>query len=117
MAPPRREQFYIASVRLKAFKSVGDTAVEYSALSPRLNAVVGHNGAGKSNLLDAICFAAGCPASILRVRTLAELRCNAATAAQTEVAVEVRSTSDRKAVHKLSAVLTPEGTFHRSDYS
>ena len=43
--------------------------------------------AGKSNVLDAICFATGCPASVLRVTTLKEL-------VHQDLAVEVRSNID-----------------------
>jgi DNA repair protein SbcC/Rad50 len=43
----------IASLRLENFKSYADTSIEFT---PGINAIVGHNGAGKSSILEAIGF-------------------------------------------------------------
>lgn len=106
---PHRQHFYIAAVQAKAFKSVGDEPVHYEAFSPYLNAVVGANGAGKSNLLDAICFGAGCH-SRSGGTTFKEMRSTDARASQTEVNIHIRC-RNTSCKHQITAVLTPQGSF------
>lgn len=79
--PSAQTRCTISSVRVKAFKSfAGDVTVNLNdaitgtaAGGGSLLAVAGRNGAGKSSLLEAICFACGCSPGFLRVKTLAEL--------------------------------------------
>lgn len=48
---------YISSLRLRNFKSFGKpTTLDFS---PGLNCIIGANGSGKSNTLDALCFVLG----------------------------------------------------------
>ncbi|MBX2999351.1 MAG: SMC family ATPase [Caldilineaceae bacterium] len=55
LAPPTKETHpvQIRSLRLENFKSYADTLIEFTAGT---NAIVGHNGAGKSSILEAIGF-------------------------------------------------------------
>ncbi|KAK9813274.1 hypothetical protein WJX72_011762 [[Myrmecia] bisecta] len=86
---------HLVRLQLKAFKSVGNDWLQL-ALSPGLTGVTGHNGAGKSNLLSAVCFALACSPSTLGVAKLADLQCTDA--------------DEERATHTISAALTPEGT-------
>ena len=54
-------------------RGVGGSSVDHSFEYGRLKHATCVHGPGKSNVLDAICFASGCPASALRVKTLKEL--------------------------------------------
>ena len=64
----------IAEVRITGFKSVSKRLAFKVPAGP-LIAVIGKNGAGKSNILDALLFAAACPTKMLGVRSLTDLRC------------------------------------------
>lgn len=78
--------WHIAAVRLRSFKSF--SAARFSQVqlpSCRFVGILGANGSGKSNLMEAIMFAAGCPATALRVRTLRELASSDAADAVREV--------------------------------
>ena len=64
----------ISKLHVKGFKSIGKR--QLTVLFPRgLSAIVGPNGIGKSNLLDAICFVCGCSIATLGVRRLDDLLC------------------------------------------
>jgi len=68
---------------VRAFKSFGGLAASVYRFPPGaadgaqhgsgVTCLLGHNGSGKSALLEALCFALGAPASVLRVRLLREL--------------------------------------------
>ena len=64
---------YLSALRVKAFKSVGPEWLEVP-LDKGLLCLVGANGSGKSSLLDAICFAAGCAPTAFGVPNLADLQ-------------------------------------------
>lgn len=49
---------YISKIELRGFKSFGNTKVTIP-LSKGLTAIVGPNGMGKSNIIDALCFVLG----------------------------------------------------------
>lgn len=49
---------YLTSLVIDGFKSYGKR-VELNGFDPEFNAITGFNGTGKSNILDAICFALG----------------------------------------------------------
>ena len=64
---------HLSALRVKAFKSVGAEWLEVP-LGKGLSCLVGANGSGKSSLLDAVCFAAGCAPSTFGVSKLADLQ-------------------------------------------
>lgn len=57
--------WHLASIQVKAFKSFSRPA-SFSIGSSGLVGIVGPNGCGKSNLLEAVCFACGCSTAVLR---------------------------------------------------
>jgi RecF/RecN/SMC N terminal domain len=69
-------RFYISRLRVKSFKSFGKSYVQFTFHSRYLVAVVGPNGCGKSNLLEAIAFAIGLPTEGMRVKSFKDLRNN-----------------------------------------
>lgn len=70
----RGSRWFISSVEARAFKSVGSCRLTVP-FNPGLTCIVGANGSGKSNLLDAVCFACGSSPSLVGVRRLADLQC------------------------------------------
>ena len=63
--------FYVSELRLSHFRSFGpEVALQ---LRPGLNVIVGANGTGKSNSLDALLFALCQDTSALRCRSWAEV--------------------------------------------
>ena len=64
----------ISNVKVRAFKSVGKAHLQVE-LGSGLTCIVGPNGTGKSNFLDAVCFACGYSAAVLGVQRLADLQC------------------------------------------
>ena len=71
-APPSSEMPYITSVSVENFKSFRDKDVIPLPARGFL-CIAGANGAGKSNLLDAVCFALGAPPILLRAKKLSDL--------------------------------------------
>jgi recombinational DNA repair ATPase RecF len=69
----RCSRWHLSAVRVRGFKSFGSSWVHVPLPSAHLVGLLGPNGSGKSNLLEAVLFAVGCPATTLRVRTLREL--------------------------------------------
>jgi ABC-type glutathione transport system ATPase component len=57
--------WHLASIQVKAFKSFSRSA-SFNLDSSGLVGIVGPNGCGKSNLLEAVCFACGCSTAVLR---------------------------------------------------
>jgi chromosome segregation ATPase len=70
--------WHVSCVRVRAFKSfAAHHETEFTVASPWLVGITGPNGSGKSSLLEAIAFACGAPASVLRAPVLRAL-CNTA---------------------------------------
>ncbi|GLC34254.1 hypothetical protein PLESTF_000823600 [Pleodorina starrii] len=82
---PSSGRWHLASIRVRGFKSFGPSWVTAPLPSANLVGILGPNGSGKSNLLEAVLFAVGCPATTLRVRTLRELASSDATNSPCEV--------------------------------
>ncbi len=69
---------YISKVEMRGFKSFGNTKVSIP-LSKGLTAIVGPNGNGKSNIVDALCFVLGwMSAKIMRAERFSDLLFNGA---------------------------------------
>lgn len=64
----------IRSVKIVGFKSIA-SSVQFDIPAGPLIAITGANGVGKSNIIDAILFAAACPTKLLGVQSLSALRC------------------------------------------
>ena len=73
----------LSSVALQNFKSFKEKT-QFPVPSGQLIGIVGPNGCGKSNLLEAMCFATGCPVADMRAKLLKDLQC---TDAPTQVVV------------------------------
>lgn len=69
----RCQRWSVESVEVRAFKSFGSSWTHYDFGSRHSVAIVGQNGCGKSNLLEALAFASGCSASVLRARELKDI--------------------------------------------
>ncbi len=83
----------LSAIELRDFRSYASAHAE---LGPGLTVVHGRNGAGKSNLLEAICF--GCTARSPRTRNDRELIRFGASAAR----VSLRLTNERRGEHELT---------------
>ena len=66
------KQLFISSVEIEGFKSIR-APLRLKLEEDQLIGIVGANGSGKSNILDAVCFALA-PLTPLRVKVLSELR-------------------------------------------
>jgi chromosome segregation protein len=76
----------LSGVTLQNFKSFKERT-QFLVPGGQLIGIVGPNGCGKSNLLEAICFATGCPVADMRAKLLKDLQC---TDAPTQVPVKAR---------------------------
>ena len=63
---------WIASVEIQGFKSICEP-LRLELKESDLLGIVGQNGSGKSNILDALCFALS-PTTPLRVNVLSDLK-------------------------------------------
>ncbi len=80
---------YINKIELRGFKSFGNTKVSVP-LSRGLTAVVGPNGMGKSNIIDALCFVLGwMSAKTLRAVRFSDLLFNGANGRRPATFAEV----------------------------
>lgn len=52
---------FLKRVQISHFKSINDASVEFGT---GFNVITGANGIGKSNMLDAICFALSLPLKV-----------------------------------------------------
>ncbi|GMH37191.1 hypothetical protein BSKO_05064 [Bryopsis sp. KO-2023] len=100
-------RFVISGVDIRGFKSVGRQTLSVDFGSASLVGIVGHNGSGKSNILDAIAFCVA-PSSNLRVGSLVELR-NSDEAQVCEVVLHIADSSGRNC-HEIRCVLSPDST-------
>ncbi len=67
---------YISKIEMRGFKSFGNTKITLP-LSKGLTAIVGPNGMGKSNIIDALCFVLGwMSAKTMRAERLSDLLYN-----------------------------------------
>ncbi|EFJ47136.1 hypothetical protein VOLCADRAFT_105201 [Volvox carteri f. nagariensis] len=83
-------RWQLSSIRVRGFKSFGPSWVTVPLPNTNLVGILGPNGSGKSNLLEAVLFAVGCPATSLRVRTLRELASSDAAHAPCEVELTIQ---------------------------
>ncbi|DBB18122.1 TPA: hypothetical protein ACH3X3_003098 [Trebouxia sp. C0006] len=103
----------ISNVKVRAFKSVGKTHLQVE-LGSGLTCIVGPNGTGKSNFLDAVCFACGCSAAVLGVQRLADLQCTDVQEV-CEVSVDIINSIDGH-THTIRCELVPDsGRVYRLD--
>ncbi|KAI5079735.1 hypothetical protein GOP47_0005214 [Adiantum capillus-veneris] len=79
----------IKSLSIRAFKSFGADVQRFN-FDKGFNLVVGANGSGKSNILDAICFALCSKPSALRVGSISELQ-STDTKESCEVSLELET--------------------------
>ncbi|MGA7990105.1 MAG: AAA family ATPase, partial [Thermoanaerobaculia bacterium] len=88
----------ILSLTADAFRNLVSTRVEFH---PRLNLVVGDNGQGKTNLLEALALVSG--RTSFRTRDLAEARAHLAP--RTVLSARVRASGDARTDTTLGLVL------------
>ncbi|KAJ7530211.1 hypothetical protein O6H91_15G085200 [Diphasiastrum complanatum] len=100
---------YIKSLSLRGFKSFGGDA-QTITFSKGMNLIAGANGSGKSNILDAICFALCERTSSLRVHHICEVQ-SSDTDEPCEVALEIanETTHATQVITSLSVKLLPDG--------
>ncbi len=70
---PEKSRMYLSKLEIRGFKSFKDK--EILQFPESFSAIIGPNGSGKTNIIDAICFVLGSSRN-LRVRRLEELICN-----------------------------------------
>ncbi|WIA31127.1 hypothetical protein OEZ86_001148 [Tetradesmus obliquus] len=100
--------WHLASIQVKAFKSFSRPA-SFDISSSGLVGIVGPNGCGKSNLLEAVCFACGCSTAVLRgCRSFKDVTSTDAGSQLPEVKLELAHGSKRSCSHMLKASLTAE---------
>ncbi|MEW5314115.1 MAG: hypothetical protein WDW38_005635 [Sanguina aurantia] len=97
---------FISSIRVQGFKSFPSSSSEFG-LSPYVTGIVGCNGSGKSNVLDALCFASACPVEQLRVRLLHEVAGTDAEACCVDF--DIGDSEDASYCHNIKASLNPQG--------
>ncbi|KAK9789058.1 hypothetical protein WJX73_008771 [Symbiochloris irregularis] len=93
----------VRHIKVTGFKSIAST-VEFAVPPGPLIAITGANGVGKSNIIDAMLFAAACPTKLLGVQSLSALRC---TDVQQVCEVELSLKCGRQ-THSVQACLTPD---------
>ncbi len=98
----------ILSLTADAFRNLASTRLEFH---PRLNLVVGDNGQGKTNLLEALALVSGRPS--FRTRDLAEVR--APLAPRTVLSARVRAGGDPRTDATLGLVLSAGVREHYRD--
>jgi len=98
----------ILSLTTDAFRNLAGTRLEFH---PRLNLVVGDNGQGKTNLLEALALVSG--RASFRTRDLAEVRTHLAP--RTVLSVRVRAGGDPRTDATLGLVLTAGAREHYRD--
>ncbi|XP_057851867.2 uncharacterized protein LOC131062169 isoform X2 [Cryptomeria japonica] len=99
---------YIKSISVRGFKSFGEEPQKFTFIKG-FNLIVGANGSGKSNILDAISFALCTKTSALRVRYNSELQ-STDTKEACEVVLElaINGNSGQERVVMLSATINPD---------
>jgi DNA replication and repair protein RecF len=98
----------ILSLTSDAFRNLASTRLEFH---PRLNLVVGDNGQGKTNLLEALALVSG--RASFRTRDLAEVREHLAP--RTVLSARVREGGDARTDATLGLVLAAGGREHYKD--
>jgi len=83
----------LSHVSIVNYKSIHELSFSVQAKSSL--SIQGSNGAGKSNIIEAIAFGLAAPLSALRCQTLADL-CGAHSPAGTQVAVQLKFTEGKK---------------------
>lgn len=80
---------YISKIELRGFKSFGNTKITIP-LSKGLTAIVGPNGMGKSNIIDALCFVLGwMSAKMMRAERFSDLLFNGGNGSRPAAFAEV----------------------------
>ena len=90
-SPASQPRLFIKQVKLENFKSFGGHQV-IGPFHKSFNAVVGPNGTGKSNILDALLFVFGKRSNNIRLPNLSRVIHNAAVAGERSVAAKVEVT-------------------------
>lgn len=99
---------FLKRVKIQSFKSFHACDIE---LGSQLNCITGHNGVGKSNLLDAILFALTAPLKRLRVSRAEDLILKAGTSFQRYAnKASVTLTLGLRALNKSGEILTTQDT-------
>ncbi len=98
----------ILTLTTDAFRNLASTKLEFH---PRLNLVVGDNGQGKTNLLEALALVSG--RASFRTRDLAEARTHLAP--RTVLSARVREGGDARTDTTLGLVLSAGGREHYRD--
>ena len=110
MADAAAADHHISALTVEHFKSFGPNVT--IDLTPGLNVIVGPNGCGKSNLIDAISFALAQEPSVLRVRSWSELA-NRARKAPSAVRVVISTRSRSSAPSPALTLLAHAGNDQR----
>ncbi|KAL0235795.1 hypothetical protein GEMRC1_002377 [Eukaryota sp. GEM-RC1] len=73
---PVDSYYYLSNIIIVGFKSYSHKVPQVISLLPSLNCIVGVNGSGKSNIIEAICFVCGYKSASLRTSKLKDLSFN-----------------------------------------